>query len=257
MPTYLHVLNPCAPYSDCESYGFQSDTSLNNYLTENDQTHAAALRIHDDNSYNYDIESDIVGSSFSPKHLLKIYTFKHGMRAELHCPETGTSKPNEIIWKKENGSLNKKSANLVFEPIHESDSGVYTCYTINSQGHTNYSVSVLVYKGEKSPEIVSQNSTVYAGDTVVMSCASDVSLRDKLIWKKKSADGTAEILDKTNKKSLPLHLVLDSVTSADAGTYTCSLDSNPSLIRNSIHLKVFDGMFDSLNQIQVAKGRTY
>lgn len=192
----------------------------------------------DDNAYDVTNEdSDIaIEKPYFSSQMDLMTIFRQGEKAIFRCAAMGNPKP-VITWLKNNESVSQKlvqNGELIFEKVNTTNSGIYTCTASNSAGSISRDFQNLVYNSESLPLIISENSTTYKNAMIVMRCPIETDIYQYVTWRKRG--DWDEVPIQSEESSLPQLLILHSVTTADTGIYTCSVNSTT----GSIYLKVID-----------------
>lgn len=179
------------------------------------------------------------------------------VRFELRV--SGRPEP-EIIWFKDGEQIfdcehfkivvNEEGSHaLLIMGADVQDSGTYKCIAQNRNGEASFTVKLIVFEKEPtiSPKFVERfhNTTIKAGESVVFHCRAVGTPSPKLTWQKDGMQidsNLPSIEVKTDDSSSSL--LLNNVTSRDAGWYQCTAQNPSGSVTTRARLNV-----ESIHQI--------
>lgn len=182
-------------------------------------------------------------SSQRKKDDVKLIARPAGSSVTLKCPAEGNPVP-DITWlKNEETPIREFDKEIIYrkwsltmDHLVTSDSGDYTCILTNSEGSLNWTYTLEVHERVPHKPIMRDgfpsNQTVYVGQQVKFECRFISDLQPQMRWLKHFQVNGSYLDSKGNPhvesvESMdpnitdPHFLILENVTFADAGWYTC------------------------------------
>ncbi|CAH1782894.1 unnamed protein product [Owenia fusiformis] len=202
-----------------------------------------------------------------PKKMVTGKAVPQGNSMTLSCAAWG-QEPLNITWKKNNkplsltrvGGVQIKKFRLTLENVSpETDIGNYTCIVSNALGKISHTTNVVisaVHPHKPYFHETPKNLTVYVGQTAKFTAKSHSKPRPAINWVKHfkvngsyfyDGDkphiyiiGTSKVSNHMNVTN-PQELIIENVTMADAGWYSCILGNSQGWIHASAWLTVLEG----------------
>ncbi|XP_076126836.1 hemicentin-1 [Alosa pseudoharengus] len=156
-----------------------------------------------------------------------------GFQALLPCAAQGQPEPR-VTWEK--GGLlvpnlpgkftTLRSGELIIERAEPGDAGVFTCVATNAAGSTRQDIQLSVNMRPAFKELPG-DVTLNRGQPLSLSCHAQGTPTPSVTWTFNNSPLTGVTVDESGRSSL----LVENVTTADAGTYVCVAENSVGSIR--------------------------
>ncbi|XP_059193550.1 hemicentin-1 [Centropristis striata] len=156
-----------------------------------------------------------------------------GFQALLPCAAQGSPEP-KVTWEK-NGAIvpNRpgkftvlRSGELIIERAELGDAGVFTCVATNAAGSVRQDIRLSINMRPAFKELPG-DFTLNKGQGLAMSCHAQGTPSPVISWTVNNSPFTGATVDEAGRSSV----IIENVTTSDAGTYVCIAENSVGSIR--------------------------